>query len=847
MKTRLLFLSFLFGFMQMNAQWSQVGTAQFTNFASDSDFAFNSTGTPYVLYKDVVSGGWPNVKTFDGTNWVDVGTSGTWGASSAELLAIAINPVTDMPWVAWKEGNVIKVYSYDGTNWNFDSQPPLWAPQNVAPLEFVFNSSNEPVIYYHKSGGTSSLRDYVRVFKQASWGGNNIWTSFSSSAIVTTDRRGESILNELAQTSNSSQVRALNATGGVKFTINAGSLSGKRFNKMSMIQNYWVGNDVISGTSGISFGEGTNQSLPQPQNTGGNTGNYLKLVDRTVGNLLYLMYSDASNGLQIQRYKTNSSQWSMLPSLGVSTTGAGFEADVEVNPVDNALYTLYIDGGRLSMQKFEETPGLSKYYVNANVSGGDGSGDSWANAMTSLSDALSNADNNTTEIWIAAGTYKPGNGRSDSFVLGLDGLSIYGGFDGTETAISERDVLNNPTIFSGDINDDDTGVGMVNTSRNDNSYHVVDIDANNITLDGIQINDGHANGSGTNAYGGAILIRSTSENLTFKHCEFNQNVGLTGGAIRVYYNVNTSATFENCTFFNNISRYGSGMYFLVNANRTVTLDMTNCLFVQNISVDQNSSNRGFTGSAIWARANTSGSNLTTTINNCTFGNNLDRGTTAASQYGTLALSRRTDGSSTHNATINNSIFYYNDQGVSGVTGVSINPGHTSFPNTVFVNNSISEDSFSNLTFLTNTSGADPLFTDPNNNDFTLQTGSPAIDVGDNTKVPAGITADILFNQRIHNTTVDMGVYEFGAASTLSATEFELDSNVVTAYPNPVKDILYINSKTDIERIAVYNINGQKVLQSSKTNQLNVSSLPIGMYIVKVEADNAVKNIKILKK
>lgn len=829
--------------MQLNAQWTQVGTAQFTNFASDSDFAFDSNGTPYVLYKDVVSGGWPNVKMFNGTSWVDVGTSGTWGASSAELLAIAINPVTDMPWVAWKEGNVIKVYSYDGTNWNFDSQPPLWAPQNVAPLEFIFNSSNEPVIYYHKSGGTSSLRDYVRVFKQASWGGNNIWTSFSSSAVVTTDRRGESILNELAQTSNNSQVRALNATGGVKFTINAGSLSGKRFNKLSMIQNYWVGNDVISGTSGIFFGESTNLSLPQPQNTGGNTGNHLKLVDRSIGNLLYLMYSDASNGLQIQRYKATSSQWSMLPSLGVSTTGAGFEADVEVNPSDNALYTLYIDGGRLSMQKFEETPALSKYYVNANVSGGNGSGDSWANAMTSFSDALGSADNNTTEIWVAAGTYKPGTGRSDSFVLGLDGLTIYGGFDGTETSVSERNITNNPTIFSGDLNDNDTGVGMVNTTRNDNSYHVVDIDANNITLDGIQINDGHANGSGTNAYAGAILIRSTSENLIFKHCEFNQNVGLTGGAIRVYYNVNTTVTFENCTFFNNISRYGSGMYVLVNTNRTVALNMTNCLFYQNISVDQNSSNRGFTGSSIWARANTSGANLTTTITNCTFGNNLDRGTTASSQYGTLALSRRTDGSSTHNATINNSIFYYNDQGVSGATGVSINPGHTSFPNTVFVNNSISEDSFTNLTFLTNTSGSDPLFTDPNNNDFTLQSGSPAIDSGDNTKIPAGTTTDILFNQRIYNTTVDMGVYEFGAPSTLSTDEFLVNQKDIILYPNPASNTINIQSNTIINKIEIHNTIGQKIMESQTTNGIDISSLKKGMYLIKIIAANKREEVK----
>jgi hypothetical protein len=65
--------------------------------------------------------------------------------------------------------------------------------------------------------------------------------------------------------------------------------------------------------------------------------------------------------------------------------------------------------------------------------------------------------------------------------------------------------------------------------------------------------------------------------------------------------------------------------------------------------------------------------------------------------------------------------------------------------------------------------ADPLFIDANGTDnitgtlddnLRLQTGSPLIDVGNNTAVPCSVTTDLDGNLRIFNSVVDMGAYEW---------------------------------------------------------------------------------------
>ncbi|UCD76890.1 MAG: right-handed parallel beta-helix repeat-containing protein [Phycisphaerales bacterium] len=71
---------------------------------------------------------------------------------------------------------------------------------------------------------------------------------------------------------------------------------------------------------------------------------------------------------------------------------------------------------------------------------------------------------------------------------------------------------------------------------------------------------------------------------------------------------------------------------------------------------------------------------------------------------------------------------------------------------------------------------DPLFVDPDNHNFRISPGSPCIDAGDSTSVPAGIITDLDGNARfvddpdtpdtgIGFPCVDMGAYEFQADSS----------------------------------------------------------------------------------
>jgi len=98
--------------------------------------------------------------------------------------------------------------------------------------------------------------------------------------------------------------------------------------------------------------------------------------------------------------------------------------------------------------------GAQRYYVTPN---GTGNGSSWADALgeQDFRERLVTAADGDV-FWVAAGKYRPSEtDRIVSFSL-KSGVSLYGGFAGNETELSQRDWSVNITVLTGDLDFNDT-------------------------------------------------------------------------------------------------------------------------------------------------------------------------------------------------------------------------------------------------------------------------------------------------------------------------------------------------------------------------------------------------------
>jgi hypothetical protein len=206
---------------------------------------------------------------------------------------------------------------------------------------------------------------------------------------------------------------------------------------------------------------------------------------------------------------------------------------------------------------------INVLYAKPEVSG-NGDCSSWDDACT-LQTALTNAVSDD-QIWVMAGRHIPAiNGdRGDSFQL-KDGVSVYGGFNGTETSLDQRDWLTHTTILSGDLNGND--VGFLN--NDENSYNVVKGATGGI-LDGFTISGGNANIDTLHQYGGGMLNTSTSSPLV-SNAIFSGNFALRGAGMTNLYG--SSPLLTNVTFTNNqtyIYGCGGGMFNQYSSNPVLT-------------------------------------------------------------------------------------------------------------------------------------------------------------------------------------------------------------------------------------------------------------------------------------
>ena len=428
-------------------------------------------------------------------------------------------------------------------------------------------------------------------------------------------------------------------------------------------------------------------------------------------------------------------------------------------------------------------------FVNVNATGlNDGS--SWINAYTSLQDAL-NMVNAGEEIWVASGIYKASTtDRTQSFTINNDDVKLYGGFAGTETSLSQRDILNNETILSGDLlSNDNAVIEFTESTRSDNTQHIIRLNAQNTTIDGFTISDGHTMGA-SNESGAAIYVAVLNPlGFNVNNCIIKNNVADNGAfftfsSLGAYLNGTRNVNVTNTVVENNLSRIGT--IYLRDANAEDTnATLYNCLFKDNVVKDRTGGPAGFAGSVVWAVSNSVPARLTIALSviNCTAVNNQDLGTNGGLNNFTRSPIVFGENGSTMITDIANTIVW-NNTTTGGNTSRAVSVGNNTNTGTVLISDSISNDDFANIASgsKVNTSNADPLFTSAT--DFTLQTTSPAKDFGNNSKLPIPLNVDLAGNSRIFNVAVDMGAYEFGATTFRPVLNILATDGSVTTNPNP---------------------------------------------------------------
>jgi hypothetical protein len=238
-------------------------------------------------------------------------------------------------------------------------------------------------------------------------------------------------------------------------------------------------------------------------------------------------------------------------------------------------------------------------------------------AYTNLQDAIDAAQSGDM-IWVEEGIYYPtrtfnnsNDVRCKSFVM-KENVTLYGGFDGTETDIEERSMME--TVLSGDV---------ANTPdvETDNAYHVVYCNGiSNVVLDGFTVTGGYANRTGyLDDQDGAGVYMGANGQL--RNCYITDNAAMrNGGGVWVP----STAVLIDCYFSENsvfAANSGGGAAYFDNRPGTVNAPTAavNCYFEENHCSATNAitgSNR-FGGGAVNAGQNTHFEGCIFSLNSCT--------------------------------------------------------------------------------------------------------------------------------------------------------------------------------------------------------------------------------------
>jgi hypothetical protein len=183
-----------------------------------------------------------------------------------------------------------------------------------------------------------------------------------------------------------------------------------------------------------------------------------------------------------------------------------------------------------------------RWYVKVDGSN-DNTGNSWNHAYRTVQYAIESSGSGD-EIWIKQGIYY----FSGSVEINKK-LSIYGGFSGVETDLSNREWWENITTFSSQA-----------------SYEYNFQITNETRLDGLTFTNGR----------NAVVINNCYAVIT--NCIFYDNYAFVGAAIAA---IDSNSVISNCVFYRNTAKWFGGAIAATYSSSSSNLTIINCTFYGN--------------------------------------------------------------------------------------------------------------------------------------------------------------------------------------------------------------------------------------------------------------------------
>lgn len=501
---------------------------------------------------------------------------------------------------------------------------------------------------------------------------------------------------------------------------------------------------------------------------------------------------------------------------------------------------------------------------------GQGDGSSWANASNKLEFASALSSGGGTKVWVKKGTYYGDVSNTEGAFYITESNRIYGSFNGNEGPdydLSLRDFEKNPTILDGQgerrvlvqekaFTTATAAIWDGFTLRNGSIGSGAGAYLNNyVTLNNCNITNNTAS-----MYGGGVYINSTggTSHVTLNNCTITDNTSSMGGGVcdRI------GATYTNCNISNNTATTkGGGLYLYMNTEPV----FKNCVFGNNTAQE---------AGAMYARGKF-------TAYNCDFVMNL-----ATESIGGIYNEERHN--KYYNCILWGNVANGQPSQVDGVSDYEYCAVQGGVEGTEIIDLPAENDGdepgvFIRFRHLASAAGASY-----HNNNWELRSRSIGLNAGKPNTTGLGNT-DIAGNPRIQKGRVDIGAYESCASLTLIEDAcYESDpywfhgryltepgyytallhgadcdsiigltlmvlegveeavETTIQVWPNPTTGQIHIDAETlcDVE---VRNVLGQLVLQATKVDVIDLSSLKNGVYFLMVTDKNGMKAVtKIIK-